>query len=206
VPLETVLLATADGLMLEGDALLPPEPWAAAVVAHPHPLYGGDRNNVVVDAVAHALHDAGVASVRFDFRGVGRSEGTHDDGEGERLDVAAALDVAAPFAGDGPVLVAGYSFGSIVAMNVTDPRLAGWLAIAPPLVPAAADPLAANDHRPKLLLVAEHDQFAPPAGVVTRAQAWRAATVETVPLTDHFLGGAVRCVAERAVAFLRSLA
>ena len=71
-------------------------------------------------------------------------------------------------------------------------------------MPAAADPLAANDHRPKLLLVAEHDQFAPPAGVVARAQAWRAATVETVPLADHFLGGAVRGVAERAVAFLRS--
>lgn len=206
MPLETVLLATADGLVLEGDALLPAEPWAAAVVAHPHPLYGGDRNNVVVDSVTRALHDAGVACVRFDFRGVGRSEGTHDGGECERLDVAAALDVAAPFAGDGPVLVAGYSFGSIVALNVTDPRLTGWLAIAPPLTPATAEPLAAHDHRPKLLLVAEHDQFALPATVTDRAAGWRATDVETVAMADHFLGGAARSVGERAVAFTRTLA
>jgi alpha/beta superfamily hydrolase len=205
VPQETVLLSTADGLTLEGDALLPVDPWAAAVVAHPHPLYGGDRFNAVVDAVSRALVAAGVATVRFDFRGVGRSEGTHDEGESERLDVAAALDVAVPFAGDGPVLVAGYSFGAMVALNVTDPRLTGWLAVAPPLAPATVDPLAASDHRSKLLLVAEHDQFAPPNQVQARAASWRATEVKTIPMADHFLGGATAEVAKRAVDWVRFL-
>ena len=137
MPPETVILATADGLALVGDAFLPASPWAAAVVTHPHPLYGGDRNNLVVDALCGALLAADVAVVRFDFRGVGDSEGEHDDGQGERLDVVAALEVATPFAGDGPVLLAGYSFGALVALNVTDPRLSGWVAVAPPLGPAS---------------------------------------------------------------------
>ena len=206
MPLETVLLATADGLTLEGDAFVPSEPWAAAVVAHPHPLYGGDRRNSVVEALCRALHDTGVATVRFDFRGVGRSEGEHDDGQAERLDVVAALDVAAPFAADGPVLVAGYSFGALVALDVVDPRLSAWLAVAPPLPAARAEPLASTDHRPKLLLVPDHDQFSPPSVATERAAGWRSTTIETIPMADHFLAGATAKVADHAVAYLRELA
>jgi alpha/beta superfamily hydrolase len=205
VPVETVLLATADGLTLEGDAFLPAEPWAAAVVAHPHPQYGGDRHNVVVAALARGLYEAGVATIRFDFRGVGRSEGEHGGGVDERLDVAAAIEVAAPFAGDEPLLVAGYSFGAVVALNVVDPRLTAWLAVAPALVPSIPEPLAAADHRPKLLLAPEHDQFATADAVAERAGTWRATTVEAIPMADHFLGAATARVAERAVSFLRSL-
>lgn len=205
MPLETVLLATADGLALEGDVFLPPSPWAAAVVAHPHPQHGGDRRNPVVEELCRAFHDAAVAVVRFDFRGVGRSEGTFDDGDGERLDVVAAIELIAPLAGDGPVLLAGYSFGALVALNVTDPRLSGWLAVAPPLTFAPGDPLAAPDHRPKLLLVPDHDQFAPPAVVAERVAAWRATTLDTVTMADHFLGGRTEAVAARAVTFARSL-
>jgi alpha/beta superfamily hydrolase len=204
VPQETTLLATADGLTLEADVFLPAEPWAAAVVAHPHPLYGGDRTSPVVDAVARAVHGAGAAAVRFDFRGVGRSEGEYDDGVGERLDVAAAVDLAAQLAGDGPLLVAGYSFGALVALNVTDPRITAWLAVAPPLT-MAPRPLAAGDHRPKLLLVAEHDQFCPPGSAAAAVEGWSNTALDTITMADHFLGGRTEAVGDAAARFLREL-
>src|SRR5207302_861787 len=157
--------------VLHGEALLPRAPWAAAVMCHPHPLYGGDMYNNVVDAVVLALAAAGVATVRFDFRGVGRSEGEHGDGLTERLDVVAAIETISPFAGDGPLVVAGYSFGAAVALSVADPRLAGWYAVAPPL--ARAEPtglVAAADHRPKLIEAPEHDQFTPPEVMATAVE------------------------------------
>ncbi len=128
-----VSLSTVDGLTLDGDLALPAEPWAAAVIAHPHPPSGGDRHSPVVAAVFRRLAAAGVAVVRFDFRGVGDSEGEHDDGQGERVDVVAALDLAADVVAReslGAAVLVGYSFGGRVVLDVTDERLAGWGAIA----------------------------------------------------------------------------
>jgi alpha/beta superfamily hydrolase len=204
---ERLALETVDGLVLDGEAAIPQAPWAAAVVCHPHPLYGGDMRNTVVEALVGALSDAGVATVRFDFRGVGRSDGVHGDGETERLDVVAAIDAVAPLAGDGPLLLAGYSFGAAVALSVNDPRLDGWFAVAPPLAVAGRGALiAGSDHRPKLIEAAEHDQFTTPAAMTEATDGWTATTIETVPGADHFLGGATAVVAERAVAFVRRLA
>jgi len=205
VATETVLLHTADGLAIDAEVSVPPAPWAAAVVAHPHPLYGGDMHNHVVTALYRSLPAAGIATVRFDFRGVGLSEGEHDHGQGERLDVAAAVDLVAPYASDGPVVLCGYSFGAIVAAQVVHPRLAGWLLVAAPLGEAPAL-LAAPDHRPKLLLVPEHDQLTSPAEARRLTAGWAATTVEDVPMADHSLLGATAAVAARAVELSRSLA
>ncbi len=204
--IETVALATIDGLHLEGDVALPPQPAAGVVVAHPHPQYGGDRHNPVVDALFHALAGAGLAVLRFDFRGVGRSEGSHDGGAAERLDVAAGIELIEPFAGDHPIVLAGYSFGALVVLDVADPRVAGWFAVAPPLATATAAPLAATDHRPKHLAVPEHDQFTPPAVAVELTATWTATTVEVVTMADHFLVGRAAAVADSAVAFVRRVA
>jgi uncharacterized protein len=201
---ETVLLQTIDGLTLHSELAVPKERWGAVVVCHPHPLYGGDCDNPVVTAVCAAAQQAGLATVRFDFRGVRRSEGTHDQGASERLDVSAALHEAAPYAGDGPLVLVGYSFGGIVALGVTDPRIDGWVLIAPPLAAIKLDRPVANDHRPKLMIGPEHDQFTPADEWHTATADWRNTYVETVPMADHFLAGRTASVAASTVAFCQA--
>jgi uncharacterized protein len=201
---ETVLLQTIDGLTLHGELAVPKERWGAVVVCHPHPLYGGDSHNPVVTAVCAAAQLAGLATVRFDFRGVRRSEGTHDQGASERLDVSAALHEAAPYAGDGPLVLVGYSFGGIVALGVTDSRIDGWVLIAPPITAATLDRPVANDHRPKLVIGPAHDQFTPVDQWHTATADWRNTSVETVPMADHFLAGRTAAVAASTIAFCQA--
>ncbi|MGB2641560.1 MAG: alpha/beta family hydrolase [Candidatus Acidiferrum sp.] len=93
-------------------------PAMAAVVCHPHPLFGGTMHNKVVYQAAKSLDALGLAVLRFNFRGTGLSEGAHDRGEGERGDVRAALDfLAGEFPGV-PLLAAGFSFGCWVGLRV----------------------------------------------------------------------------------------
>lgn len=204
---ETIGLATLDGHHLEGevafaDATLGPAR-GAVVIAHPHPQYGGDRTNIVVDALFRALPAAGWHALRFDFRGVGASEGSFGGGIDERLDVVAAVDVFDTLLADEPIWACGYSFGAIVALNVTDPRLSGWVAVAPPLA-ASPSCLAGPDHRPALVLVPEHDQFSPPDVTEPLVAGWTATELRTIPMGDHFLAGRTAWVAEQVVAWLSS--
>src|SRR6188508_3364384 len=83
-----------------------------AVIAHPHPLFGGTMDNKVVQTLARAFVQTGWTAVRFNFRGVGATEGAHDDGKGETEDF---LAVVAAAAAEGPLALAGFSFGSFVA-------------------------------------------------------------------------------------------
>jgi uncharacterized protein len=207
---ETLQVRTSDGVTLVADVTSPDGPApGAAVVCHPHPLYGGDRHNPVVATLWEALAQAGLVAVRFDFRGAGESGGSHDGGRAERLDVVAALDVAAAAAGAPsgrcPTVLAGYSFGSVVALEVLDERVAAWLAVAPPLRADGAPPSAAADPRPKRLLVAAHDQFCPPALARVVTGGWTATEVVEIPMADHFLAGAHRTVAAEAVALATRL-
>jgi uncharacterized protein len=204
VAVETVLVETLDGLLLAGQLAVPRDALAAAVVCHPHPRFGGDMRNAVVEALFQALPAAGVATLRFDFRGVGDSEGEHDDGVGERVDAAAAVDLIAPFARRGPVVLCGYSFGAMVALDVVHPVLAGWCAVAAPLAHGGPR-LAGPDHRPKLLVVPEHDQFTSVEQVGEIADVWRSVTVTTVPMADHFLAGATGRVAADVAGFVTAL-
>lgn len=175
------------------------------MLAHPHPQYGGDRTNIVVDTLFRALPEAGWHALRFDFRGVGRSEGAFGGGVDERLDVVAAIDLVDSVCESEPIWACGYSFGAMVALNVTDPRLAGWIAVAPPLAALGGPPcLAGPDHRPKLVLVPEHDQFSPPAATEPLVADWTATELRTVPMGDHFLAGRTAWVAEQVVDWLSS--
>lgn len=107
--------------------------WPAAVICHPHPLGGGTMHNRVVWSIAHSLAARGVMALRFNFRGAGRSGGQHDHGEGERADVAGALDWLLAHPGVDPcrVSLVGYSFGAWVGLAhaQTDSRVTAVVSV-----------------------------------------------------------------------------
>ena len=98
--------------------------WAAAVLAHPHPQFGGSMRSIVIGALFSALPSAGVAALRFNFRGVEGSEGTFDEGRGERQDVVAAVDVLHPITEGLPLVLAGWSFGGVLAYEIAQQLVA----------------------------------------------------------------------------------
>ena len=202
----TVLLGTLDGLTLEGDIDLAPNARAAAVLAHPHPQFGGDRHNPIVETLFRSLPDAGVAVLRFDFRGVGRSEGSYGEGIDERLDIVAAIDIMAQLLPDLPLLLVGYSFGALVTLDVTDARVAAWVAVAPPLGAAPTVRLIAADHRPKLVIAADRDQFTTLDAMRSATSAWSSTRLETLPGADHFLGDSLADVCDLTLAFVDEIA
>ena len=201
--IEPVQLHTADGLTLEGELQVPDGARAGAVLAHPHPLHGGNMRSIVIGALFAGLPAAGVAALRFNFRGVGASEGTHDEGRGERLDVVAALDALAEIAGAPglPLVLAGWSFGADTSLAVDDERHAGWFAVAPPLR-HTGDVAAASDPRPALLAVPERDQFRSPESAREVVASWTNTRIHVVPGADHFLVGRTDRVVELAVEFI----
>jgi alpha/beta superfamily hydrolase len=122
------------------------------------------------------------------------------------LDVAAAVEGLAPFADDVPLVVIGYSFGADVSLTCTHPRIDAWCAVAPPLrVVAPGLFVAGVDHRPKRLLVPEHDQFDPPAEAAARVRGWQNTSLRTIAMADHFLAGRAAAVVEECIAFLADL-
>jgi alpha/beta superfamily hydrolase len=196
-----------DGVVLEAElALAGDTPKVAVVLCHPHPEYGGTMRSIVISELFRALPERGAACLRFNFRGVERSSGSHDKGRGERADVLAAiaaLDRAIP--PTTAVVLSGWSFGADVALSVDDERLATWLAIAPPLRFADAARVAA-DSRPKHLVLAEHDEFRAPAEVATVVAGWTATTVEVVAGASHFFVGRTDAVVAAADTVIKGVA
>ncbi len=185
---ENVALVTEDGQTLEAELTLAAEEHALAVLCHPHPQYGGDMRSLVTSELFGALPGAGISCLRFNFRGVGSSTGTYDGGNAEQLDVHAAVGRAAARAPRRLALV-GWSFGADLALTEASPLLAGWVAIAPPLRFGGAVDRVGHDPRPKLLILAEHDEFRDAATVVEATGAWHETTTEIVAGASHFFVG-----------------
>jgi uncharacterized protein len=184
----------------------------AAVVCHPHPLYGGTLENKVVHGVARALREAGLHVLRFNFRGAGGSDGRHDAGAGELDDARAALErvleLAGPAAaGPGRLLVAGYSFGSWVGLSAAldDARVGARLAVAPPVNFYDFSRIAA-DERPLAVIYAAADELVP-AALVERwlASCRRPPQVTVVHGTGHQFHGQVQAVRAAVGAFAADL-
>jgi alpha/beta superfamily hydrolase len=125
------LAIPVDHGQLEAILREPAAPVAAAVLCHPHPLGGGTMNNNVVYRAARAMVDAGIAVLRFNFRGVGASTGRHDGGAGEEDDALAAMEILAQRHPGLPLWMAGFSFGARVGLTVgaRDARVAKLLGI-----------------------------------------------------------------------------
>lgn len=153
---------------------------AILVVCHPHPLYGGSMHNNVVDALCEAALQEGVAALRFNFRGVGASSGSHTGGEGEEADVIAALRTAMDLSGSGGPMaagLAGYSFGAGMAARVAsgaDPQPRVLVLISPPMSTLAPSLLGDPDVReatgarastlpPLLMMTGDRDHVCPPS-------------------------------------------
>jgi len=177
------------GLVLEG-LYSPGTSDRGVVITHPHPLYGGDMHNAVVAAVAAVYRDAGFACLRFNFRGVGRSAGNFDNGQGEVDDVAGAVDFLAKRAG-GDICLAGYSFGSWVNARLAPERapVVQQVMVSPPV---AFIDFADVQHIPtlKLVVTGSRDDIAPPDMVAPLLPGWNpAAQLEIIRDADHFYGG-----------------
>jgi alpha/beta superfamily hydrolase len=186
-----VTFATDDGLTLEGVLHLPDaSPSPGVAVCHPHPQYGGDMYNSVVSAVCDAAFAVGFAALRFNFRGVGVSGGSFDDGVGERADVAGALAHlrSLPEIDADRVALVAYSFGAAVALNSD---LAGLRALVAVSCPAASAPTAISIPCSTLLIAGDRDQFAPQSDLTSLAETLGpAANLVVVPGVDHFWVGA----------------
>lgn len=167
------------------------DPGFAALVCHPHPLFGGTMHNKVVYQTAKALHDRGAPVLRFNFRGAGLSEGEHDKGRGEQDDVRVALDyLSGEFSGK-PILLAGFSFGSWVGTRVgcADVRVDKLIGLGLPVDNTDMSFLQ-TCMKPKLLIQGGNDQF----GSRARIEALFATLPEPKRLVvvdgaDHFFAG-----------------
>jgi alpha/beta superfamily hydrolase len=135
-------------------------PKGVALVLHPHPLGGGTMHNKVAFRAAAALNDAGLTSLRINFRGVGQSTGEHDEGRGEQDDARAALDYLSQRYPGLRIVLCGFSFGARVGLDVgiNDPRVAYLIGIGTPLEKYDFSFLAAC-RKPLLLVHGEHDEF-----------------------------------------------
>jgi alpha/beta superfamily hydrolase len=167
-------------------------PVASAVVCHAHPLHGGIMHFKTIFRAAKALQAHGLAVLRFNFRGVGRSEGAHDEGRGEQDDVRAALDEMERRAPGLPQLVGGFSFGSTMAARVgcVHPRVRAILVMGFPLRMVEDPSFLWDCTKPLLLVQGEHDEFG--GGELIRAQLAAEGgrhDVAVVPDADHFFTG-----------------
>ncbi len=182
-------------------------PVAAAVVCHAHPLHGGIMHFKPVFRAAQALQSVGLAALRFNFRGVGRSDGAHDFGVGEQEDARAALfEMERRFPGL-PLVLGGFSFGSAVALRVAarDPRVRAVLALGYPLAREGDRAPLDAVRQPRLFVQGENDEFGPGAALRALVESLPPPhDVVVVPGSDHYfterlaaLQAAIRSWAER---------
>jgi len=168
-----LLEARIDG---EGDT--------AMVLCHPHPLYGGSMDDLVLEAMARAATKCGISVLRFNFRGVGHSEGVHGGGKGEVDDVLAAVNWLFD-QGYRSVDLAGYSFGAVMALRAAAKKVVNrLLLVAPPVSMLQGVPLPAL---PICVVIGDEDQFVDASGAAKYFD--EGAQLHVVPHADHFFHG-----------------
>ncbi len=194
---------------LEGLLRLPEEgedaPRLASVVCHPHPLYGGTMHNKTVFRLATALNDVGIPTLRFNFRGVGLSTGSYDEGRGEQDDVRSALDELDRRFPGVALGVAGFSFGAWTGLRVAcaEERVKQIVGVGVPVASLPVDQMA-NCAKPKLIVQGALDQYGPEVEL----RAWFAGAaepkhLEIIPGADHFLTEHLDALEQAIVRYFR---
>ena len=179
------------------------EPAGSAVFAHPHPVHGGTLHNKVVFRASRALSRAGFGVLRFNFRGVGLSEGTYDSGRGETDDYRAALDEAERRGGR-PIVAGGFSFGAAVGLRAIpgDERILAFIGAGVPLASESGLDVP-RPQVPALFVVGENDVFGPPR--MLREWAAGSGRIVEVPGADHFFNGKLDELEQAIAGFLAEL-
>jgi len=175
-----------------------------ALVCHPHPLYGGTMHNKVVFRAAKAALLSGLPTLRFNFRGAGKSVGTFTGGEGEQGDVGAGLDYLTAHFPGWPVCMMGFSFGAWVGLTVgaTDARVSTLVGLGVPVGSLDFDFLR-DVTKPKLIIHGTRDEFGPAAQVVDLYDALaEPKQIHWVEGADHFFAGKLDEVQETLQQFL----
>jgi alpha/beta superfamily hydrolase len=175
-------------------------PRAIAIIAHPHPLQGGSKDNKVVTTLAKAFYGLGHVVLRPNFRGVGESEGAHDEGRGETDDLVAVAQYAKHrYGGDLPITLAGFSFGSFVqarvARRIDTARL---VLIAPAVNRFTTETVPSNT----LVVHGERDDVVPLSAVFDWARPQNLPIV-VVPGGEHFFHGRLALLSRIVVAYCR---
>jgi alpha/beta superfamily hydrolase len=204
---QQVSLPTGDGLELKGLFSRTGEKGRGCVIlCHPHPLYGGDMYNNVVSSLQAALVHGGFATLRFNFRGAGGGEGSYDAGAAEVEDVRAAVAFALE-QGDGPLSLAGYSYGAYAGVRgaAQDDCVKALVCISPPV--ALYDfALLRQEQRPKLIVTGKRDLICPVTEVEELFRSIpQPKVLNVVDGADHFWWGIEDQVADPVVDFLQGL-
>jgi uncharacterized protein len=195
VPLHDVVgpAGRLEVLLEEPAATTSGSPRGAVVLAHPHPQHGGTMHSKVLFWAARALAGIGCAVLRFNFRGVGASEGAWDDGRGEREDFCACLEVMAARYPGAELWAAGFSFGAWVALTegALDPRVSVLIGIAPTIGMHDFSALKAST-KPKFLVHGERDQIVPLKSMYEfYAQLQEPKELVVIDAADHLFDGKV---------------
>lgn len=180
-------------------------PRGTVVIAHPHPLFGGTMDNKVVQTLARAFVQCGWTAVRFNFRGVGRSAGSYDEGRGETQDLLALVQALAP---QGPIALAGFSFGAFVASQAVQALWGQRDVQFVVLVGTAASrfqvaTLPPESHERTLVVHGEKDETVPLQAALDWARP-QSLPVTVVPGVEHFFHGQLPLLKSLVVRHLRT--
>ncbi len=176
------------------------------VVTHPHPRYGGDMYNPVVETITRAFQHQGYTTLRFDFRGVGNSQGRYDKGIGEKRDVCRALDYLAQIHMD-KICLAGYSFGAWVNAQIHpgDAPVTEMIMVSPPVAFIDFGPIQEIASL-KLVITGSRDDIAPAHMIQERLPSWNPTTrFEIIPGADHFFSGYADILASTLMAHIEAI-
>lgn len=205
---QSLIVEVPGGPGLDARLWAPAGPSAGLLLCHPHPLYGGDMDNPVIVRAAEVAQGLGLATLRFNFRGVGASAGSHGGGVAERDDVKAALArMRSVVAAGGPVGLLGYSFGAWVAAHVAAEPGAGLplCLVAPPL--GMLDWTTVPPARPDLLVVAgNRDSYCPLPDLERFTARLAGARTAVIEGADHFFFGKLYPMGEAVAAWCRDWA